>query len=66
MKIKWVNKYSQESGFVKNVDYKRHHFINTFNEDEAKKYASTDSANKTIAKLIDYGEGENNDFFVLD
>ncbi|MBQ8218209.1 MAG: hypothetical protein IJZ79_02795 [Bacilli bacterium] len=65
MKIKWINKYSNESGFVKHVDYKKHHFVNTFNESEAKKYASEESAKKTIAKLIEYGEGENNNFIIV-
>lgn len=65
MKIRWTNKYSGESGFVKWVDYKKHHFHNTFNENEAKKYASVESAQKTIYKLIEYGEGDNNNFDIV-
>lgn len=62
MKIRWTNKYSNESGFVRAVDYRNRHFTSTFNESESKKYVSAESAQKTIDKLIEYGEGENNVF----
>ena len=62
MKIRWINKYSNESGYVKSVDYRNRHFTNTFNEIEAKKYVSAESAQKTIDKLIEYGEGDDNIF----
>ena len=65
MKIKWINKYSNEIGFVKSIDYKKKHFNNTFNENEAKKFVSVESAEKAIAKLIEYGEGENNNFEIV-
>ena len=65
MKIKWTNTYSHESGFVKSVDYRNKHFVNTFNEGEAKKFVSVESAQKTINKLIEYGEGELNVFEIL-
>lgn len=65
MKIKWINKFSGEVGFVKFVDYKNKHFVNTFDPVEAKAYATVESAQKTIAKLIEYGEGENNNFEIF-
>ena len=63
--IKWVNRYSNESGYVKNVNNKERHFINTFEEKEAKVYKKLDSAKKIIDKLILFGEGENNNFELI-
>ncbi len=62
MVIKWINKYSNEIGYVKSVDYRNKHFNNTFNMNEAKKFNTTESAQKAIDKLMEYGEGENNYF----
>lgn len=36
MKIKWTNTYSRDTGFIKYIDYKNKHFVNTFNEGESK------------------------------
>lgn len=68
VKIKWTNKYSNETGFVMSVDNKNKHFVNTFNEDEAKVFANSGAANTTINRLIQFGEGDNNIFetIVLD
>lgn len=65
MKIKWTNTYSHESGFVKYIDYKNKHFVNTFNENEAKKFVSVESAQKAIDKMTEYGEAELNVFEIL-
>ena len=62
MVIKWINKYSNEIGYVKSVDYRNKHFNNTFNMNEAKKFNTAESAQKAIDKLMEYGEGENNYF----
>lgn len=66
MKIKWTNTYSRETGFVKHIDYKNKHFINTFNESESKKFVSAESAQKAINKLIEYGEAALNVFEIVD
>ena len=63
MKIKWTNKFSNESGYVKYIDYPKRHFVNTFNKDEARSFKSAQSQ---IDKLIEYGEAVNNDFIVVD
>lgn len=65
MKIKWTNTYSHESGYVKYVDYKNKHFVNTFTIEEAKSFVSTAAAEKAIKKLIEYGEDRNNKFEVV-
>lgn len=62
VKIKWTNKYSNETGFVMSIDNKNKHFVNTFNEDEAKVFANSGAANTAINRLIQFGEGENNVF----
>ena len=36
MKIKWTNKWSGDTGFVKSINSKKKEFENTFNESEAK------------------------------
>lgn len=66
MKIAWTNRYSKESGFVKSIDYKNKHFNNTYFVEEAKNFPTRDSVNKAIDKLIEYGEGNDNDFNVID
>ena len=66
MVIKWLNRYSRESGFVKNIDYKNRHFNHTPNYSEAKKFKTEDSANKAIVKLNEYGEGVNNYFEIIE
>lgn len=65
VKITWTNKYSKETGYIKDVDSKNRHFINTFDEAEAKVYANAGLAASAIKKLVSYGEGENNDFAVI-
>ncbi len=65
MKIKWTNTYSHESGFIKYIDYKNKHFVNTSNENEAKKFVSVESAQKAIDKLTEYGEAKLNVFEIL-
>ncbi len=60
--IKWTNKYSNESGYVKEVKTKDKHFVNTYDQDEAKSYKTETSASKIIDKLIAFGEADNNDF----
>lgn len=58
MKIKWINKYSGESGYVKAI--KPAYFEATYNLEEAKKFRASD-IDKTIEKLIKFED--NNDYF---
>lgn len=64
--IKWTNRYSNESGFVKSINTKGNHFVNTFDINEAKTYKKEETANTAITQLINFGEGENNHFEVID
>lgn len=65
VKIKWTNKYSNETGFVKDIDNANKHFINTFEEANAKNFRSKINANTVISNLLAFGEGENNTFEVV-
>lgn len=66
MIIKWINRYSGESGYVRDVNYKEKHFNNTYFKEEAQKFKNEESANKIINRLISYGEGNYNDFELVD
>jgi len=65
MIIKWTNKYSGETGFVKSVSDKEEHFINTFDKKSAKTYKSESAAKRVITKLASYGEADANDFSII-
>jgi len=65
MIIKWTNKFSGETGFVKSVSTKEKHFINAFDQKSAKKYKDASSAERVIKALISYGEAEANDFAII-
>ena len=64
MKIRWTNKYSHETGFVKTVSKAKRCFINTFDASEARVFKSEKDAEKAIAVLTEMGEAENNIFTV--
>jgi hypothetical protein len=64
MKIRWTNKFSQETGFVKNVSKAKKCFINTFDESEARVFKNEKEAEKAIAALTEMGEEENNIFTI--
>lgn len=66
MKIKWTNKFSNESGYVRRVSNKDKHFINTFDESEAKTYKTARAAEAIIERLTDFGEAESNEFEVVE
>ena len=61
MKIKWINKYSGESGYVKAI--KPAYFEATYNLEEAKKFRASD-IDKTIEKLMKFED--NNDYFGIE
>lgn len=61
--LKWVNKFSGETGYVKTVSVAKGYFINTPNAAEAKSYKSETAINKDLAILEGFGEMVNNNFF---
>ena len=63
-KIKWVNKFSKEEGFVKSVSKAKGHFENTFDVNEARLFSDKEAQN-TLAALEMIGETVNNDFAVV-
>lgn len=65
MIIKWTNRTSKETGYIRCVDYKGQYFINTYDIDDAKKFNSIELALKMIDMLISYGEGIENQFEVI-
>lgn len=65
MIIQWTNKYSNEQGYVKSVNIKERHFVNTFNRDEAKNYKQERNAVKVIEQLTSFGEADNNNFAII-
>lgn len=61
--LKWRNRFSGETGYVKSVSPKNHCFFNTFDKAEAKKYTSESMLNKDMEFLAAIGETNNNIFF---
>lgn len=53
MKIKWTNKWSGDTGYVKSINSKKKEFENTFNESEAKVF-SKNVITRTIKQLDSY------------
>ena len=64
VKIKWTNKYSNETGYVASLSTKGHCFINTFDESEAKEY-SEKAVKGIMTKLESFHETDNNIFEVV-
>ncbi len=64
--IKWTNKYSEEVGYVGKLSLVNKCFINTYDKADAKKYVSEKAANNEIARLVEFGEAENNNFEVVE
>ena len=62
--IKWTNKFSGETGFVASVSTKNQCFVNTFDQESAKKYSEKSIAG-IMKKLEDYHETDNNDFELI-
>lgn len=65
MIIKWTNKYSKETGYVKGISVKEGHFINTFDKSEAKDYASTSAQTRAMNQLSMFGEDNCNTFELI-
>lgn len=64
--LKWTNKFSGETGFVKKVMKVKGYFVNTYEQAEAKSYKAVKDAEKDIEVLTSLGEAENNDFEVVE
>ena len=64
VKIKWTNKYSNETGFVAALSTKGKCFINTFDEAEAKAY-SEKAVKGIMTRLESFHETDNNTFEVV-
>ena len=62
--IKWTNKYSNETGYIASLSTKNNCFVNTFEQDKAKKY-SEKSVPGIMKKLEAYHETDNNEFEVI-
>ena len=60
--LKWVNIYSNETGYVGKVSKKEGHFVSSPDKAGAKTYVSEKAANKEIELLASMGEAENNRF----
>lgn len=60
--IKWTNKMSGETGFVKSASRVKGHFINTFNKTDAKIYKSDKQIENDFKILEEVGEMQNNNF----
>lgn len=63
--IMWRNKFSGETGYVKSIKPKAGHFVNTYEQSEAKKYKDENSVNRALDVLVAIGEGNNNYFEVI-
>jgi len=64
-KIKWTNKVSGETGYVKAFSKKEGHFENTYLESEAKPYKTEAAAKTAIKGLEAVGEADNNIFEIV-
>lgn len=64
--IKWTNKFSGEQGYVQSVVKAEGHFVNTYDAAEAKVYKRQSDVTRALNTLAEIGEGENNNFEVLD
>ena len=62
MIIKWTNKVSNESGYVKNVKKADGYFENTYEAAEAKQFSRQCDVTRTMNTLAAIGETENNVF----
>ncbi len=65
VKIKWTNKYSNETGYVAAISNKEKCFINTFEESEAKAY-SEKAVKGILTRLESFHETDDNVFEVIE
>ena len=60
--LKWKNRYSGETGYVKSIDVKEGHFVNTPDKKDACTYANAGLLAIALKKLEEIGECKNNIF----
>ena len=58
--IKWTNKYSNETGYIASLSTKNNCFVNTFEQDKAKRY-SEKSVPGIMKKMEAYHETDKNE-----
>lgn len=63
MKIMWTNRWSGETGFVKEI--LGDHFENTYTKEEGASFRNRREAERAVEQLIFIGEGANNIFEVV-
>lgn len=63
--LKWTNKFSGETGYVKSFSQKDGHFVNTYEASEARGFLNAKLAEKMITSLAEVGEADNNNFEVV-
>lgn len=63
--IRWTNKFSNETGYVKEFRKKEGCFVNTFDINSAKAYASKSTAKRIITLLKNTDEAINNEFDII-
>lgn len=51
-KIKWTNKFSKETGYVKKLNRKKKYFENTFEKSEAMQFIDTEENLKKAINLL--------------
>jgi len=62
--IKWLNRFSGESGYVGEIVRREGHFNNTFDVKKAKTFKTEAAAKKAVTDLIAMGEGKANEFIL--
>lgn len=60
--LKWTNKFSNETGYVKSVSGVKGCFINTWDKPDAKKYTTSKRLDNDLHILEVVGETQNNVF----
>ena len=62
--IKWINRFSGETGYVKVIRKAKGYFENTFDSKEARLFSDAE-ASKALVTLSDIGEAQNNQFEIV-
>ena len=60
--LKWTNKFSNETGYVKSVSWVKGCFINTWDKTDAKRYTTSKRLDNDLHILEVVGETQNNVF----
>lgn len=64
--LRWINKYSGETGYVKSVLKSKGYFVNTWQRAEAKAYMNETMALRDLEIIKALGEATQNDFVIED